>query len=88
MDMFLKIIPFIVAIISIFILILVIHKMLERVEDLLLEIEKCKRRIAYFQNVFKDYEAGMDYVSDRVGYIEEQIQQYKELIDDASDTDI
>ena len=45
MDMFLKITPFIIVIISIFILILVICKMIKYIEALQFEIEKCEKKI-------------------------------------------
>ena len=51
-DMFLKITPFIIVIISIFILILVICKMIKYIEALQFEIEKCKKKITRLEILY------------------------------------
>lgn len=64
MDMFLKIIPFIIAIIGIFILILVIHKMIKYIEELQFEIEKCEKKITHLEILYNIEKGVIEDVSD------------------------
>ena len=64
MDMFLKIAPFIIAIIGIFILILVIRKMIKHIEALQFEIEEYEKKITHLELLYNIEKGVVEDVSD------------------------
>lgn len=64
MDMFLKITPFIIVIIGIFILILVIRKMIKYIDALQFEIEKCEKKITHLEILYNIEKGVIEDVSD------------------------
>lgn len=64
MESFLRIVPFIVAIVGIIILIIVICKMIKYVEALQIKIEKCEKKINHLEVLYNTEKEVIENVSD------------------------